>query len=413
MSIFSNLVSTALFMYVLCDEEERRLKRRSWKDKYLNAEGKRRRDRRYPRISLKSYSESPFKYLYDSGNDQSLLNACGVDHQEFTRLLQIFQPLYDKYTFDENTGVIREKQAINRGRPRTLDAIGCLGLVLLWYRTKGATSRTLSLVFGITNSPMERFLRFGKLLLYQALHQYRPQKPSGDKIEAYVEALKTKYPHAENAGFACDGIKFPIQSPTGDAEQAIYYNGWTRGHYISCIFVFAPDGAIPICALNAPGCLHDSTVAWYGGVYQSLEDMYNTHGVRTVVDSAFQIGTGEFLLKSAQLDPDVDPEDGGFEKFLENKDATSIRQLSEWGMHQLKSKFPRMNDTIKYETRGHRLLDLSLMVRLYNHQCVSIGMNQILNTYMPGESREYQYFDTSIVVDDTGDEALVAMAAQV
>ena len=92
-----------------------------------------------------------------------------MDHEEFDKLLQLFQPFYEKYTFDDK-GVIREK-VTKKGRPRSLDAIGCLGLVLMWYRTKGAVTRTLSLVFGITNSPMERFLRFGKLLLYQALHQ--------------------------------------------------------------------------------------------------------------------------------------------------------------------------------------------------------------------------------------------------
>ena len=412
MSVFSNIACTALFLYVLWDEEEKRLEKRSWKDKYLSAEGKRRRDRRYPRIALKFYSDSPFKYLFQSLNNQALLNACGVDHEEFGKLLQLFQPLYDKYTFDEHTGVVREKVS-NRGRPRSVDAIGCLGLVLLWYRTKGASSRTLSLVFAIKNSPMERFLRFGKLLLYQALHQYRPQKPTAEKIEAYVTALTTKYPYARQVGLACDGIKFRIQATKDDMIQANYYNGWTRGHYVSCIFVFAPDGTIPICALNAPGCLHDSTVAWYGGVYQALEDLYNTHGVKTVVDSAFKMGDGDFLLKSSQLDPDAAPEDGGFEKYWENKNATSIRQLSEWGMHQVRSKFPRMTDIIKYETNGQRGLDLSLMVRLYNHQCLSIGMNQILNTYMSGNSKEYAYFGGSHALDETANNTLASLVQQV
>ena len=238
-------------------------------------------------------------------------------------------------------------------------------------------------------------------ILYQALHQYRPQIPTGDKIEEYVKALTTKYPYATQVGFACDGIKLPIQSIKNDLIQANYYNGWTRGHYVSCIFVFAPDGTIPVCALNAPGCLHDSTVAWYGGVYQALENLYTTHGVHTVVDSAFKIGNGKFLLKSSQLDPDVGPEDGEFERYWQNKHATSIRQLSEWGMYQMKSKFPRMNDSIKYETKGKRQLDLSLMVRLYNHQCVSIGMNHILNTYMVKNSKEYKYFDAECVIDSS------------
>jgi hypothetical protein len=299
-------------------------------------EGRQRRDKRYPRAALKFYNNSPFKYLYNSGNDQALLNACGVDHEEFSKLLELFEPLYRTYTFDESTGQIKKKSQYNRGHPRSIDAIGCLGLVLFWYRTKGAAGRTICLVFGITNSPLERWLRFGKLLLYQSLQAYKPKLPSRDQVESYVAAITTKYPYAQRVGFACDGAKFQIQCPPGDIEQSRFYNGWTRGHYISYIFVFAPDGTILIAALNAPGSLHDSTVAFYGGVYDPLEHLHDEYGVRTVVDSAFKIGSGSFLLKSAQTGTDVNVPSGRvIEAELENRDATSIRQLSEWGMHQI------------------------------------------------------------------------------
>lgn len=180
MSIFNSIPCTVLFMYVLWDEEERRLERRNWAQKHLNMEGRRRRDQRYPRIAIRFYSDSPFKYLYEAGKDQALLNVCGVDHKEFEKLLQVFEPFYEKYTFDEKTGVIRKKLSTRRGRPRSIDAIGCLGLVLFWYRTKGSSSRTLTLIFGITNSPMERWLRYGKLLLFWALHKHRPRVPSAE-----------------------------------------------------------------------------------------------------------------------------------------------------------------------------------------------------------------------------------------
>ena len=64
-------------MHLLLDEEERSLERRPWRQKYLNDEGKRRKDRRNPIIALRFYSDSPFKYLFESRNDQALLNACG------------------------------------------------------------------------------------------------------------------------------------------------------------------------------------------------------------------------------------------------------------------------------------------------------------------------------------------------
>ena len=249
-------------------------------------------------------------------------------------------------------------------------------------------------------------------MLFEALSQYKPTLPSKEQVQSYVAAISAKYPFARNVGFACDGAKFAIQTPPGDIQQSIFYNGWTRGHYVSCIFVFAPDGTIPICALNAPGCLHDSTVAFYGDVYKSLEQLYDEFGVKTVVDSAFRIGNGNFLLKSSQTDPQEGPDERGHELLLQNRHATSVRQLSEWGMHQIRCKFPRMDDTLKYETRGQRVLDLSLMIRLYNHQCQSIGMNQILNTFMAHQSAEVQYFATGIFVDNNANYIAESLAGR-
>eukprot|EP00980_Cylindrotheca_fusiformis_P019176 scaffold6507_cov90-Cylindrotheca_fusiformis.AAC.4 len=87
-----------------------------WRQASLNPEGLQRRDRRYPRVTLKSYNESAFKHLFDSGNDQALINATGVDHLEFGRLLQIFEPLFDGHIIDENTGRISEKLQTGDGQ---------------------------------------------------------------------------------------------------------------------------------------------------------------------------------------------------------------------------------------------------------------------------------------------------------
>jgi hypothetical protein len=50
---------------------------------------------------------------------------------------------------------------------------------------------------------------------------------------------------------------------------------------MSYIFVFAPDDTIPITFFNAHGSLHDSAVAFYGGVYAELKKLYNKYGVRS------------------------------------------------------------------------------------------------------------------------------------
>ena len=51
------------------------------------------------------------------------------------------------------------------------------------------------------------------------------------------------------------------------------------------------------------------------------------------------------------------------------------------------------------ERGGQRRIDLSLMVRLYNHQVLTVGQNQILNTYMLEESPERRFFGRNIDAD--------------
>jgi hypothetical protein len=176
-----------------------------------------------------------------------------------------------------------------------------------------------------------------------------------------------------------------MKASMDDMTQNMFYNGWTHGHYISCIFVFAPDGKIRICSLNSPGCWHDSTQADHGGVYDKIEEVFEATGGKVVIDSAFALGQRGYFIKSAQLDP------LNAQELLKNRDATSVRQLSEWGMRQIQAKFPRLKDDMPYEEQGERKITLNLMVLLYNFQTARVGMNQILNTYMLEHSPDANY----------------------
>jgi hypothetical protein len=381
-------------------EEEARTRR--WIRQNLTIDGRRRRDRRYPRASLRSFAESPFKHLFDNGNEQSLINATGVDHAEFNKLLDLFKPIFDGHILNERTGSIRRRNAQDRGRPRSIDAAGCLGLILIWYRTTGPINRSFPLMFGLTQTPLERWLKFGKRCLFVALHDYIPKLPSAEDVQAYKNAISAKYPHAADVAFAIDGCKMDIQAATNPIVQRQYFNGWTHGHYVSNVFVFAPDGKIICCVTNAPGSLHDSNVADHG-VYDKLEYLYHQYHAKTVADAAFT-GTN-FIVKSGDAARATNPQD-----VLLRRDATSIRQMAEWGMRQIKAKFPRLcKCPIAFETAGHRRMDIALMVRLYQHQVQNMGMNQILSTFMPERSAETHYFQYGFAITETGDDTVANM----
>ena len=80
------------------------------------------------------------------------------------------------------------------------------------------------------------------------------------------------------------------------------------------------------------------------------------------------------MLKSHQNN--VDANGNPRQRFGINRQATSVRQLSEWGMRCLQGLFPRMKDKFRYEENGERKLILQMIVLLY-------GQSQIASVYMP------------------------------
>jgi hypothetical protein len=56
-----------------------------------------------------------------------------------------------------------------------------------------------------------------------------------------------------------------------------------------------------------------------------------------------------------------------------NNDATSVRQMAEWGMQGFQSSFPRFKDKVIYKERGERKIMLNLMVLLHNFRVTKVG----------------------------------------
>ena len=209
----------------------------------------------------------------------------------------------------------------------------------------------------------------------------------------YNAAIGAKYPACPDVRGAVDGLKIHIQGSTNWATQNYFFNGWKSAHYVNSVFVFAPDGRIRISVLNAPGTFHDSTIADYG-VYSSMEQVYQETGAKVVVDSAFKLAQAEYLIRSSQKDP------GDEQAVVVNRQATSIRQLSEHGMRTIQAQFPRLKDPLHYEEYGERRVILNLMVCLYNFNTSMVGVNEILNSFYEQEKYKYYGFD---ITDDAND----------
>lgn len=212
--------------------------------------------------------------------------------------------------------------------------------------------------------------------------------PTETEVQAFKDAFKQKYHTLEEVYSVADGLKLLLEQSQDFVVQNMFYNGWTHDHYVSNVLVFAPNGTVIACAINAPGSMHDSVVSEWGNIYTKLGLEHEKHGGKCVVDSAFCRNSYPFLIKSSQ--DETRAKDA--REVLQIRQATSARQASEWGMRSFQGMFPRLKDRFMYEENGERRVMLLCSIHLFNLRTRMVGINQILSTYMPHLSVEANDF---------------------
>jgi hypothetical protein len=130
--------------------------------------------------------------------------------------------------------------------------------------------------------------------------------------------------------------------------------------------------------------MHDSQVAHWGRVYDKLGAVYDKTDGKCTVDSAFGKVNQPFLIKSSQ-DYLVSTMPTRQEQRLDlqrKRQATSMRQVAEWGMRTLQSLCLCLKDTFVYEDTGEHRILMKMVCLLYNLRARTIGINQIKNVFM-------------------------------
>ena len=235
-------------------EREQRNKRQRERYRNLTEEEKARRVRRVPRVATRMPWDSPWYKLLRSENVSGMITVTGYDYEHFHDLLKDFTPIFDANSpYTDAEGFLKSKDPLQqRGRPRLITADACLGMVLYWTRTS-CYHWTIAQYFGLTGTCCDLWLRYGKRVLLEVLRNREDaavKMPSEEKLTQYVGAIQSKYEHLDNVAFVCDGCKVLVQKASDNLMQRSYYNGWKCDHFITNLFVFAPDGTIVAAMLN-------------------------------------------------------------------------------------------------------------------------------------------------------------------
>jgi hypothetical protein len=197
-----------------------------------------------------------------------------------------------------------------------------------------------------------------------------------------MEAIKEKYPLLQDVAYVGDGLKILLQKAGDPQMQNAYFNGWKSGHYITNVFMFAPDGTIIMSMLNCPGSMHDSELAAIGSpsIYNKIDYMYDRFGAKAVMDSAFSASGRDSIIKSTTKQC-ISTTANSLHELHTLQSATSVRQAAEWGMRALQAAYSRLKAVWPYKEKDERLWGLTLIVLLYNYSANNMDLNQIKKVY--------------------------------
>lgn len=96
--------------------------------------------------------------------------------------------------------------------------------------------------------------------------------PNAEEVQAFQKAFSTQCSTLGEIYTVPDGLELHVEHSDHSIIQEMFYNGWTYGHYVSNVFVFARNGKLFVCSLNAPGSMHDSVISEWGGGYDKLKE---------------------------------------------------------------------------------------------------------------------------------------------
>ena len=107
-----------LLAYLIEDDDQGKDDGKVVKSQFLESltvEERRLRYNRIPRCALTTTENSSFVRLFESGNDQALIAATGLDHVTFEYVKVRFEPMYMAYTPYSPDG-IKRKRLTTKGR---------------------------------------------------------------------------------------------------------------------------------------------------------------------------------------------------------------------------------------------------------------------------------------------------------
>jgi hypothetical protein len=191
-------------------------------------------------------SLSPWRHLYDHGDDTSFLHLTGLTREAFIVLQDILFPPEPPNEFGQRPP----------GRPELLDNSSSVGL-LLFYIGSTMTYKHLCIIFGIVHTQCSNYIQDMLLLATNKLCNHPLSSvrfPDAAKMEQFAAMINVREPLIDDVIGFMDGVSLPTQCTSKENEQNAMYDGYTCDTTV-------PDGKVFLSALNFPGSWTDGKLS--------------------------------------------------------------------------------------------------------------------------------------------------------
>ena len=170
---------------------------------------------------------SPFRTIFVSAIEHSLLTTTGFTYDVFCDLLSRFSPIFEAFTPYDDGNKIRK--IVSRTRPKTIQPVDCLGLQLFYLRNRGP-QWVMCTGFGMSQTELSLYLRFSRRILIKLLGQDqsdRTQSPNAVEIGQFIESISIRHPilGSKRVWGTMEGLKLTLQQSGRFTIQLHYYNG--------------------------------------------------------------------------------------------------------------------------------------------------------------------------------------------
>jgi hypothetical protein len=311
----------------------------------------------FVRNSLLPQTESSWEALISSegqpGFEESFRQCTGLSRSGFNYILGLFR----NHEYWQNP----------KRYGKSIQPEKHLGITLWFMKTSGHQFE-IQAVFGLTKSPVSRYISKGLEILCEILHKdsYSIVKwPNHSQKLLFARMIAQKRPILNDSGIwgFVDGFRMPMDKFGDSDEQNAYYN-LKYSHNVGNIIVGTPDGCICWAALNLPGSWHDSKMS--GNLYEKLKkDQPNGCDFKIAADTAFR-SLGGRIVRTKK-----------WNRSLRHKAIAGIRVAAEWNVRTIAGTWRRLKKNLGVNyTRNALILRLAIYLTNFRSRFDRVGQTK-------------------------------------